>query len=464
MSLSKGESDMTTIRRASSPSFSRWLLSRSPLTPGDLHRVKHRDHRDAGEPFLRQLLRRPALRARRAYSAGRATKGDHGCVDGLTCSSKHELSPAATRTRGGPQEGRLVHLKNYLPGPTWTTAGRQPLGGELQESGAHTVASPNDGFVRSTTPPSSRTGGREPDRRRHDGYYNQDDLPFYYGLAQTFAISDRYFSSVLGQTFPNRSYELAATSFGHLTTMRFSRLRAATADHRNDHGPARSASLSWIDFFSDLPTAAIFRIPDFPQPRLFGTRRWNRSSLPLREMPPKPTPCALPAVSFVDPVFGFFDPLAENDEHPPTDIRKGQSFVSMIVNALRASSWLDDSILSSRTTTWRLLRSRRSSEGEPGRGAQSGRDRPGQCADASTSRRAPSRAAVRTGNFSAPWMRPPSARVHAHRTLPGVLRQLRSARVPRAVRGRIAVLRPHYVSHEVADHNLAAGVQSRSGS
>jgi len=58
------------------------------------------------------------------------------------------------------------------------------------------------------------TEGESPTDDATMGYYNQDDLPFYYGLAQTFAISDRYFSSVLGRTFPNRSYELAATSFG----------------------------------------------------------------------------------------------------------------------------------------------------------------------------------------------------------------------------------------------------------
>ena len=50
------------------------------------------------------------------------------------------------------------------------------------------------------------------------GFYTQDDLPFYYSLAQTFAIDDRYFCSVVGPTFPNRSYEMAATSFGHVTT------------------------------------------------------------------------------------------------------------------------------------------------------------------------------------------------------------------------------------------------------
>ena len=50
------------------------------------------------------------------------------------------------------------------------------------------------------------------------GFYNQDDLPFYYDLAQKFAIDDRYFASVLGPTLPNRFYLMAATSFGHSTT------------------------------------------------------------------------------------------------------------------------------------------------------------------------------------------------------------------------------------------------------
>src|SRR5258707_368685 len=43
-------------------------------------------------------------------------------------------------------------------------------------------------------------------------YYNQNDIPFYYDLAQKFVISDRYFASLLGPTFPNRSYLMAATS------------------------------------------------------------------------------------------------------------------------------------------------------------------------------------------------------------------------------------------------------------
>src|SRR5271155_2314255 len=50
------------------------------------------------------------------------------------------------------------------------------------------------------------------------GFFTQAAIPLYYSLAQNFAINDRYFSPVLGPTFPNRSYFMAATSFGHLTT------------------------------------------------------------------------------------------------------------------------------------------------------------------------------------------------------------------------------------------------------
>lgn len=49
-------------------------------------------------------------------------------------------------------------------------------------------------------------------------FYDQDDLAFCYELAVKSVISDRQFASVLGPTFPNRSYLMAATSFGHPTS------------------------------------------------------------------------------------------------------------------------------------------------------------------------------------------------------------------------------------------------------
>src|SRR5438309_5254484 len=66
-----------------------------------------------------------------------------------------------------------------------------------------------DGFTAANTTSADPTGSRTM------GYYTKKDLPFYYALYRDFATSDRYFSSVLSQTFPNRFYLLAGTSFGH---------------------------------------------------------------------------------------------------------------------------------------------------------------------------------------------------------------------------------------------------------
>jgi phospholipase C len=58
----------------------------------------------------------------------------------------------------------------------------------------------------------------DPDGTRAMGYYDWTDLPYYYSLAFHFATSDRWFSSVLGPTGPNRAYSFAATSLGWISS------------------------------------------------------------------------------------------------------------------------------------------------------------------------------------------------------------------------------------------------------
>ena len=48
------------------------------------------------------------------------------------------------------------------------------------------------------------------------GYYDGNDLNYYYFLASNFATSDRWFSPVMTRTPPNRMYLLAGTSHGHV--------------------------------------------------------------------------------------------------------------------------------------------------------------------------------------------------------------------------------------------------------
>jgi phospholipase C len=47
------------------------------------------------------------------------------------------------------------------------------------------------------------------------GYWEQADQPFYYSLASVFPVADRYFSSVPGQTYPNRRAGLQRVRAGN---------------------------------------------------------------------------------------------------------------------------------------------------------------------------------------------------------------------------------------------------------
>src|SRR5262249_22987123 len=49
-------------------------------------------------------------------------------------------------------------------------------------------------------------------------YYDENDLPFYYWLASTFALDDRHFASVRSGTFPNRNFLLLGTADGVSST------------------------------------------------------------------------------------------------------------------------------------------------------------------------------------------------------------------------------------------------------
>ena len=51
--------------------------------------------------------------------------------------------------------------------------------------------------------------------KRAIGYYNGDQLNYYYFMASNFATSDRWFSPVMTRTPPNRMYLIAGTSQGH---------------------------------------------------------------------------------------------------------------------------------------------------------------------------------------------------------------------------------------------------------
>ncbi|TMB00694.1 MAG: alkaline phosphatase family protein [Deltaproteobacteria bacterium] len=172
-----------------------------------------------------------------------------------------------------------------------------------------------DGFTAANVDSNDPTGSRTM------GYYDKTDLPFYYALYSTFAMADRYFCSTLTQTFPNRFYLLAGTSFGHIRND-FPNFAAGEYSQRTIFNSLDEAGVSWKVYYDQVPFAGLFGY----------VRSHAANTVPFAQFMTDAQAGTLPQVSFVDPIF-IAQANVENDEHPPSNIQVGQSFVSSAVGA-----------------------------------------------------------------------------------------------------------------------------------
>ncbi|HUE28986.1 MAG TPA: alkaline phosphatase family protein, partial [Solirubrobacteraceae bacterium] len=173
-------------------------------------------------------------------------------------------------------------------------------------------------------------------------YWDESDLPFYYSLAKTFCLANRWFCSAPCQTYPNRRFLMAGTAFGLISTDTSSVTQnppnGTIFDRLNAH------NISWTDYFTDVPvTGVIESVPQNNPTHLASIDQFYLD-------------CAagnLPAVSFVDsdigagpvvtgefpaPVNGSSDPLSnQNQDEENGDLSLGENFVSQVVNAVLSS-------------------------------------------------------------------------------------------------------------------------------
>jgi len=161
------------------------------------------------------------------------------------------------------------------------------------------------------------------------GHFDQTDIPFYYSIANQFAIADRYFCSVLSQTFPNRYFLLAGTAFGHIkneipsTQNQWS--QKTIFDVLNQYG------VSW-KYYTD----------DKGYLQLFGPMwRANQDKMAkTAQFAQDLAGSSLPSVMFIDAAFDG------QDEHPNADEQIGQAFVAGFVKQLMASNyWMQSALL-----------------------------------------------------------------------------------------------------------------------
>ncbi len=324
------------------------LLAPAAHADGDVHKVRHiivvMQENHSFDNYFGALPYAPGSPYHPADEA--CAPGDHRCVDGLTCHLDHRTFALRCMNHNQDDDRSIVRAFHDS---------RRCVAPDLDHGwvGSHFEAnfhapndsrfdSPDDGFVRVNDATEQIDVVETPTDDQTMSFYDQREIPFYYDLAQKFAISDRYFASVMGPTFPNRAYLMAATSFGHVTTNDifpppggYKPITGTVFDLLEKNG------VSWADYFQDAPQGGSFRLFSSTgiDPHFFPLPVFLAQAAGAPGVPP------LPAVSFVDPNFGLFARVGENDEHPPTDIQRGQAFVSQVVNAVRNGPYWKDSII-----------------------------------------------------------------------------------------------------------------------
>lgn len=277
--------------------------------------------------------------------AGACDPTDHSCVDGLTCgvdgSGKFSCANTNADVDGSMVSPYHAALRCVAPAldPSWFFTHI-----ELNFFHPNRTWDPqNDGFLRVKGFGAPMGGNLQAGNSNQAmAFFNQRELPFYYDLAQKFAIGDRYFASVPGPGFPNRAYLMAATSFGHVTS---NDMFPPPGGYRPTTGTIfdlfNANGVSWANYFQDVPQGSIF-LP-------FDSTSVDPHFLPyasfLAQAAGTPGTGTLPQVSFVDPNFGLLDQGAENDELPSTDVQRGQAFVSQLINVVRNGPYWKDSVI-----------------------------------------------------------------------------------------------------------------------
>ncbi|MGH9078674.1 MAG: alkaline phosphatase family protein [Acidimicrobiales bacterium] len=174
----------------------------------------------------------------------------------------------------------------------------------------------NDGFVKSQSGPVSM------------GFVEPAVMPFTNSLAATFPVCDRYFCSVMAQTYPNRRYLMGGTSLGLIVDT----LNTDKPPNGTIFEALNTYDISWRNYYSSLPSALIWTY-------LGGAPGIGPNLVNISNFFSDAAAGTLPAFSLVDPDFG------KQSEENPQDVQFGDQFLATVVNAVMASPQWSSTLL-----------------------------------------------------------------------------------------------------------------------
>ncbi len=214
---------------------------------------------------------------------------------------------------------RIVNFNRDATGhPVFATHGTSPcqLSGEPSQSWNASHESydggRNDGFVKASGPVAMT-------------FWDKRDIPFTYSLARHFPVGERYFCSVLAQTYPNRRFLFAGTASGTISTNTAGLLPSAANGTIFDRLDA--FKVGWRVYYQQIASPLI--LPNFRN----NSSQLARTS-PFSQFATDAAAGKLPPFTFLDP---NYDTTSEEN---PQDIQVGEEFVAGVVRTLiEAPTW-----------------------------------------------------------------------------------------------------------------------------
>jgi phospholipase C len=200
-------------------------------------------------------------------------------------------------------------------------------------------------------------------------YWTEQELPFYHGLARTFPLADRWFSSCLGPTFPNRRFLISGTANGLMDDLPVNILNRPAAGTMLEM--LTRTGISWANYRPAGAGQSEFRrYAEYRRRR--HTHHLRSLGTPLRRKEvgfkrdlqftaaiyPLGMASFMTHVRSIDqfradadagtlPAFCVVDPdFREYSEENPQDIRKGESFAAEIINrVMHGPGWKDTMLI-----------------------------------------------------------------------------------------------------------------------
>jgi phospholipase C len=239
------------------------------------------------------------------------------------------------------------------PSPSWNEA---HIDWDYTDPVGNSPAALN-GFVFSAAHDARVLGYYDKGGSRAMGYYDGNDLNYYYFMATYFATSDRWFQPVMSRTELNHDYEIAATSQGTVYPDGTNSHDTGLLSAKTIFQELQDAGITWKIYVD--PDGSPCSGPPYDPNCLIHLSYLQNFSYALTVLSSYPQNIApisqyitdvqngtLPQVAFIEPASD-----AGLDEHPNDtdtslqDIQKGAAYAESLINVLMGSTSWKDSVL-----------------------------------------------------------------------------------------------------------------------